>query len=76
MAHKVLVSERALIQRINRKLKPEGRKLKSGRGAYGRSLGLYMIDLDRNGIVSSQLDLEHLAQQLRVLGAWEKLAAE
>jgi hypothetical protein len=78
MHDRVCVTERAIIQRINRKLEPEDRKVKTARSArmerdYGR---YYMIDIRRNAIADWHVDLDKLGRELNVLGAWEKVAAE
>jgi hypothetical protein len=72
---KVTVTERALIQRINRKLAKDGEKLRTTRGHFEPSLGRhYVIDLNRNFVVRKQFDLEELGRQLNVLQPWEDLA--
>jgi hypothetical protein len=79
---KVGVSERALLQRINRKLKPENETVKAARmyNANGVSyensnLGrFYSIDLERNHIIDHHIDLEAYGRELGVLAAWEELS--
>jgi hypothetical protein len=72
-AAKVLVSERALIQRINRKLKHDGEQLRRARGAQTEySVGAYFIvDVMRNFITAQHVDLEKLGRELEVLQGWE-----
>ena len=76
----VLVSQRAVIQRINRALSKEGsagRVLKTLRGDRGFSdLGRhYVIDVDQNRVVSTHVNLEEYARELRVLQGWERVEA-
>jgi hypothetical protein len=54
------VSERALIQRINRKLKQDGDQLRRGRGAsVAQSIGAYYVfDLQRTALVAQHVNLE------------------
>jgi hypothetical protein len=72
---KVPVSERALPQRINRKLdkdfvvkKTRGASLQAELGDY------YCIDLNRNQIVAKDCDLERLGRERGVLNPWEELS--
>ncbi len=72
---KVPVSMRALIQRINRKLKPELEALKITRGNQWRpELGdYYVVDLNRNSIIRKDVDPEKIARELGVLRDWEEV---
>jgi hypothetical protein len=69
------VSERALLQRLNRRLKAEGRighMVKKLRGTEG----YYVLDLDRNAIVQMNLtltDLEEMAREYKALAPYESL---
>lgn len=76
---KVPVTERALIQRINRVLAKEDRQLLTGRtprvvldlGRY------YVVDTDgARGCVYSHVDLEGFARELNVIAGYETLADE
>jgi len=72
---RVLVSKRALIQRINRRLVRDGEKLHATRGQRA-SLDLgefYVIDVYRNFVAQKDVDLEELGRELKVLSPWEKL---
>jgi hypothetical protein len=77
-AQTVPVTERALLQRVNRALQADGRVLKSSRGARAEeSLGrFYVIDQRRNVIVDKAVDLEALARKLGALKEYEHLADE
>jgi hypothetical protein len=72
---KVLVSEKALYQRINRKLRAQGETLHRSRG--GRcaiELGeYYTVNTEINGVVDSHLDLEDFGRELGVLRPYEAL---
>ena len=71
----VPVSMRALIQRINRKLKPENETLKVLRGDRWRNdLGNYFIvDFYRNVVVAQHVEPEKLGRELEVLKPWEHI---
>jgi hypothetical protein len=75
---KVPVTMRALIARINRKLAPEGKRLKIVRGWKARSdLGdYYILNPNRNWIVGHHVDPEGLGRKLGVLEGWEQVASE
>lgn len=63
---KITITQRALIQRINRALKKDLEILKSDRrGGYVR------VDLERNIIIEEDVDLAAKAKKLSVLKAWE-----
>jgi hypothetical protein len=69
---KVPVSERALIQRINRKLGPEGKMLKVARSRAESFVGRhYILDIKRSWIVAQHCDPEALGRKLGVLAEWE-----
>jgi hypothetical protein len=70
----VPVSMRALVQRINRKLKADGEMLKMARGRAASSVGRYFIcNPQRNWIVKERVDPEALGRELGVLAAWERV---
>ena len=81
---KVGISERALIQRINRKLKSDNQKLctqrywRDGSNLYENSnLGrYYVIDVYRNYVVDHHVDIEDMGRKLGVFAPWEELAQE
>jgi hypothetical protein len=67
------VGERALILRINRRLKASGRMLHVARGARAeQQLGHFFIVDDRNNIVAHNVDLTELARKLGALKPWEE----
>jgi hypothetical protein len=70
---KVPVSERALVQRLNRHLSKEGQVLKKLRGERWRGdLGdYYIVDEHRNIVAASHVNPVALAQEIGVLAAWE-----
>ena len=72
----VPVSKRALEQRISRTLAKQKEKLKKCRNPrYWDSLGkYYIVSLNENRIVQTQIDLEALALELGSLQPWERLA--
>ncbi|MFO1042222.1 MAG: hypothetical protein U0941_10575 [Planctomycetaceae bacterium] len=70
---KAVVSKRAVIQRINRKLATEGQKLKTSRSVSEQSnFGeFYIIDMTSNFVVAYPVDLTDTARELGCLGGWE-----
>jgi hypothetical protein len=78
MVRKVPVTERALLQRINRKLAADNEVLKRTRGEkMKREFGdYYHLDLMRNCILGSSVDLEKWGREMKVMAEWEALAKE
>lgn len=71
---KVKVSMRALMQRINRKLRPD-EQLRRGRGEHRGNVGeFYIIDYRINAIQQPDVDPEVLGRKLGVLKNWEEVA--
>lgn len=63
-----------LIKRINRRLAPTGLVLRTSRGLW-RDLGEhYLLDLDMNAVVQSDVSLEELGHELGALGLADKPA--
>jgi hypothetical protein len=70
---KVKISRRALIQRINRRLRP-GRKLRVSRGVEEQQVGrYYVVDPDEGSVIQRMVDIEGLGRSLGVLRGWEEL---
>jgi hypothetical protein len=69
----VPVTERALLQRINRRLAKNGEQILKARTERARlELGdYYRIDVSRNAIVGKDERLEALGAELEVLQAYE-----
>jgi hypothetical protein len=76
--NKMPVSERAIIQRINRKLKPALEALKVARSERMRlDVGqYYIIDYRMNAILHHDVDPEALGRELGVLKPWEEVRYE
>jgi hypothetical protein len=73
---KIPVSERALIQRINRRIKDADHVLKCSRPRARSFVGdFYVLDVVRNAIVLQHLDLENYAREVGALEPYEYLAA-
>jgi len=76
---KVPVTMRAIVQRINRKLAPDGyRRLKQSRGRpwkyLDRDVGKwFLVDGRRNSVERTHVDPEELAKELGVLKPWERV---
>ncbi len=81
---KVPVSERALIQRINRKLQADDEMIRASR--WIRSDGrlyedsntgrFFIVNFRTNFMGASHVDIEVLGHELGALKAWEELASE
>ena len=69
----VPVTERALIQRINRALRKEDQVLRQARSERVRlDLGtFYVVDVRRNLLLEKDVDLETFARDLGVLKGYE-----
>jgi len=74
---KVSVSERALIQRLNRALRDDGTCVKKTRPSlYFKELGdYYVLDFCGNFVVEKDVDIEALGREKKVLAEWERLRA-
>jgi hypothetical protein len=76
---KVQISERALLQRLNRKLNAEGEIVKKTRpnSKSHTTLGdYYLLDVNKNFVVQLNLtasDLETMGRKNKVLNPWEVL---
>jgi hypothetical protein len=75
---KMPVSERVLIQRINRKLLDNDQVLKSARGSRAEQElgGFYLIDFRHNCIVAKDVALRVLGRKLGVLRSYEYLVED
>ncbi len=79
-AARVPVSERALVQRINRTLAKEGRSgevlRKTRPGRWATELGeYYVVDLDANSLLQTGTNVEELGRELGVLKPYEQLVS-
>ena len=72
------VSSRALIQRINRKLRSDDELLKKARPRSGwNELGdYYVVNFRMNWIAAKDVDIEELGRELGVLQPQERLLLE
>jgi hypothetical protein len=74
--NKVPVSERALVARCVRVLKKDGNTLRicqEGSRSFSTLGRFYTLDLDRNVVLDSDVDLEELAKKLGCLRGYEAL---
>ena len=71
---KASVTMRSVVQRINRKLKPDLEQLKTTRGERLRmDVGdYYVIDYSKNSIIHKDVDPEQLGRELGVLREWSR----
>ena len=72
------VSERALVQRINRALGKDGERLCKSRSVQtSLTVGDYfVVDIERNFVAHQQVDLEDLGRELKVLRPYEHLVTQ
>ena len=71
----VPVTEKALYQRINRKLRMQDSALKRARGRVQSALGDYfVVDYYQNIVREHHVDLEQLGRRLKALEEWEALS--
>jgi hypothetical protein len=68
------VGHRALLGRIERKLRRRGQRLRADR--YGGDVRRVLIDVKKRAVVATSVDIEKLARELGVLQPWEKLARQ
>jgi hypothetical protein len=74
---KQTVTMRALLQRINRKLKTEDQLLRTSRGSEGNELGtFYALDFTRNVVVAKHVNPVEWGRELGVLASCERVADE
>jgi hypothetical protein len=77
-SERIPITERALVQRINRKLMHvgrHGRTLRKSRGLGAlQNLGeYYVLDFDTNFVIDKDVDLEYFGRELGCLAEWEYL---
>jgi len=74
MTQTVPVSTYALWRRVNRRLKLKHQKLDTARGHAVHDLGrYYIVNLDKNELVDSDVDLTKLATKLNCLQPYERV---
>jgi hypothetical protein len=76
---RVPVTTRALIQRINRKLAAQDEQLRATRGEGQARMELgdyYVINQNRNAVVSKHVDPEQCGRDLGVLRPWEQIVED
>jgi len=71
---RVPIAEKALYQRINRKLRADGEVLKRARGSVEITLGAYyVVNVERNFVARHHVGIEELARELGVMAEWVSL---
>jgi len=70
---KVPVTSRALVQRINRKLKVEDEEVRRMRGTRPDFGDYYRVNVRVNGVVDKSVELAELGRELGVLKEWERV---
>lgn len=74
MEQTVPVTERALIQRINRKLHADGAKLRTAQGRAEAAMGrFYTVSFRKSCVLQRHVDLEAFGRQLGVFATYEHL---
>ena len=76
---KVMITERALVQRINRTLAKDDerlKKVKAGSRMDAEYGPYYRLDYRMNAVVEPGVDIESLGRKLGVLKPYEALAAD
>ena len=76
---KKYITERALVQRINRSLAPQKQALKKQRDSsrhIGETGKFYIFDFRSNKIRATEVDIETLGTKLALLKSHEKLIGE
>jgi hypothetical protein len=74
-----LVTERALLRRINRELAKRHEAVRScrpGTRAYNNLGRYHLLDIYRNQVLDSNIDIQALGRKLSVLGDGETLQAK
>ena len=71
---KVPVSMRALLARINRKLRPDQEAIRKNRGAWSTDIGeYYVLNWNHNRIENSHADPVAIGRELGCLQKWEEV---
>jgi hypothetical protein len=71
---KVPITKRALLQRLNRVLKPSAKLLKKAKATQARLMGeFYVVDTKRNAIAQKKVNVEKLGRKHKVLAPWEEV---
>jgi hypothetical protein len=78
MVTKVPITERALLQRVNRALADDGKVVNRPRGkpradGPGDLGAFFIVDLKKKAVVEKNVDLVKLAKKLEVLRDYEQL---
>jgi hypothetical protein len=69
----VPVTQRAVVQRLSRRLEADGKVLKKARGAYAAdALGDYFV-LRNGSVINHHVDLEAFARESGALAEYEQL---
>jgi hypothetical protein len=72
---RVALTERAVVQRINRKLESDQEAIRKHRS--GQNAGdYYHVDLNRNVLLAETIDLERFARECGAIEEWEYLAED
>jgi hypothetical protein len=74
---KVPITERALLQRINRKLDKRDQKIHKARGMIKEQCDFYRLNTHTNTVVEylNEEGLEKIGRELKVMQEFEKLAS-
>jgi hypothetical protein len=71
---KLGITQRALMARLRRVLRPEGRDVREATSAQRKKYGLgKFYAVDSRGVADKNVDLEKFARSVGVLEPWEEL---
>lgn len=74
---KIPVKERAIVERIRRVLRRDGRDLRAATSEQQKALGLgRYYTVGAKGIIDKDVDLEALGLELQALRTWETVKKE
>jgi hypothetical protein len=77
MPSKAVVTMRAILQRLNRRLAHDNQVLKAARGRYDSALGpYYAVSLQTNTITAQHVDPVAWAQEFGLLQPWETVESQ
>ena len=69
------VSKQALIVRLRRALRRQGKELRTARPPKRKLLGkYYVVSSDARGVLDTDVDIESLARSMNLLEPWERLS--
>lgn len=74
MVTRVPISRRAVVQRINRRLEGQGRRLCASRGKSAQHVGDYYLTASNGKVVRTHVNLDQMAREVRALKDYERVS--